>query len=241
MSDPFQTHLLTLFPEFFRSPLQTSIMSRAIEQGHLEVDVTDIRDFATDRHRTTDDKPYGGGAGMVMKPEPLVGALEYVGERTPGAARILLTPQGEPFTQEIAEQLSDDGAMALVCGRYEGVDQRVRDGWIDRELSVGDYVLSGGEPAALVVLDAVMRLLPGVLGNDRSLREESFADGGLEYPHYTRPREFRGRSVPDLLLSGDHGRIAEWREEQARRRTAERRPDLAGSDAEEGDGSESQQ
>ena len=226
MTEPFPFHVLTLFPEFFRSPLQTSMLGRAIEDGALEVDVTDIRDFATDRHRSTDDKPYGGGAGMIMKPEPLVGALEFARERRPDASRILLTPQGEPFRQPVAEELAAGEGAILVCGRYEGVDQRVRDGWIDREMSVGDFVLSGGEPAALTVIDAVMRLLPGVLGNERSLDEESFAGDTLEYPQYTRPREFRGRSVPDVLLSGDHARIAEWRREQARERTEARRPDL---------------
>ena len=226
MAEPFPFHVLTLFPEFFRGPLQTSMLGRAVDDGALEVDVTDIRDFATDRHRRTDAKPYGGGAGMVMKPEPLVGALEFARERRPDAPRILLTPQGEPFRQSVAEGLVGGEGAILVCGRYEGVDQRVRDGWIDREVSVGDFVLSGGEPAALIVIDAVMRLLPGVLGNERSLDEESFAGDTLEYPQYTRPREFRGRSVPEVLLSGDHARIAEWRREQARERTEERRPDL---------------
>jgi len=230
VAEPFPFHILTLFPEFFRSPLETSMIRRAIADGALEVEVTDIRDFATDRHRTTDAKPYGGGAGMVMKPEPLIGALEYAREQHAEIPRILLTPQGEPFDQPAARTLADGPGAILVCGRYEGVDQRVRDGWIDRELSVGDFVLSGGEPAALVVVDAVMRLLPGVLGNEQSLDEESFAGGGLEYPHYTRPREFRGRSVPEVLLSGDHARIAQWRREQAEQRTEERRPDLVEED-----------
>lgn len=226
VSKSFETHILTLFPEFFRSPLQTSMLGRAIGDGPLDVEVTDIRDFATDRHRRTDDKPYGGGAGMVMKPGPLVRAIEYASENCPDAARVLLTPQGERFEQETAREMADGGGMILVCGRYEGVDERVRDDWIDREVSIGDFVLSGGEPAALVVLDTMMRLLPGVLGNEESLDEESFAGDLLEYPHYTRPREFRGRSVPDILLSGDHGRIAEWRRERARERTAERRPEM---------------
>lgn len=230
MGAPFQIHILTLFPEFFRSPLKTSILGHAIRRGHLDVEVTDIRDFATDRHRTTDDTPYGGGAGMVMKPEPLVEALEFARKGLSDAPRILLTPQGEPFRQETARELSSGSGMILVCGRYEGVDQRVRDGWIDRELSIGDYVLSGGEPAALVVTDCVMRLLPDVLGNEQSLDEESFSGEGLEYPHYTRPRDFRGRSVPDVLLSGDHGKIEEWRREKARERTRERRPDLIDSE-----------
>ncbi len=234
MSSPFRAHILTLFPGFFRDPLEASMIGRAIEEGHLEVEVTDIRDFATGRHRRTDDKPYGGGAGMVMKPGPLVRALEYAAEAQPEAPRILLTPQGERLDQELAGEMAGEPGMILVCGRYEGIDQRVRDGWIDRELSIGDFVLSGGEPAALVTLDAVMRLLPGVLGNAQSLDEESFsAEGLLEYPHYTRPREFRGRSVPEVLLSGDHARIERWRREKARERTAERRPDLVDEESNE--------
>ena len=224
MAFPF--HILTLFPEYFRSPLQTSILGSAIERGELEVAVTDIRDFATERHRKTDDKPYGGGAGMVMKPEPVVDSLEYARRAHPDAPRVLMTPQGEQFDQQMAREFADGPGVILLCGRYEGVDQRVRDGWIDREISIGDFVLSGGEPAAMIVVDAVMRLLPDVLGNPESLDEESFAADQLEYPHYTRPREFRGHSVPDVLLSGDHGRIADWRRRKAQQRTQKRRPDL---------------
>ncbi|MFB6263808.1 MAG: tRNA (guanosine(37)-N1)-methyltransferase TrmD, partial [Bradymonadaceae bacterium] len=201
------------------------------EDSALSVEVIDIRDFAADAHRTTDDSPYGGGAGMVMKPGPLVRAIEYAREDRPDAPRILLTPQGEPFEQSTARELSEESGMILVCGRYEGVDERVREGWIDREISLGDFVLSGGETAAMAVLEAVARLVPGVLGNEASLDEESFADGRLEYPQYTRPRSFRGREVPEVLLSGDHGRIAEWRREQSRRRTLNRRPDLTAEDA----------
>lgn len=167
---------------------------------------------------------------MVMKPGPLVRSLEYARERSPEAPRVLLTPQGEPFDQRVADELAEGSGMILTCGRYEGVDERVRRDWIDREISVGDYVLSGGEPAALVVLEAVMRLLPGVLGNEASLDEESFSGEGLEYPQYTRPRAFRGREVPEVLLSGDHGRIADWREQRAAERTRERRPDLVDPD-----------
>ncbi len=226
MSDPFGIDILTLFPGFFRGPLRESILGRGRESGAADIRVTDIRDFARDRHRKTDDSPYGGGAGMVMKPGPLVRALEYASEATPTAPRILLTPQGDPLDQSRVESLAGGDGVILACGRYEGVDQRVRDGWIDQEISIGDFVLSGGEPAALVLVDAIVRLLPGVLGNRSSLDEESFSDGRLEYPHYTRPRNFRGREVPDVLLSGDHGRIAEWRREQALERTKERRPDL---------------
>jgi tRNA (guanine37-N1)-methyltransferase len=226
MSDPYGIEILTLFPGFFSGPLRESILGRGRESGAAEVTVTDIRDFARDRHRKTDDAPYGGGAGMIMKPEPLVGALEHASQAQPSAPRILLTPQGRPLDQSGVESLASEDGMILTCGRYEGVDQRVRDGWIDREISIGDFVLSGGEPAALVLVDAVVRLLPGVLGNQASLDEESFSDGTLEYPQYTRPREFRGREVPDVLLSGDHGRIAEWRRQQALERTRQRRPDL---------------
>lgn len=231
--------ILTLFPEFFDTPLAVSILGRARDKGLVSYDMVDIRGFATDKHRTTDDLPFGGGAGMLMKPEPLVGALEFARARDPEAQRILMSPQGEPLTQALAQSLADAGQGAgesgaaegsagyiLVCGRYEGIDERVREGWIDREISIGDYVLSGGEPGALVLIDAVVRLLPGVLGNEASIREESFASGGLEYPQYTRPRNFRGYEVPEVLVSGDHQKIADWRRAQALARTRQRRPDL---------------
>lgn len=221
-----QIHVLTLFPESFRGPLETSILARARREGHVEIDVLDIRDFTDDKHRKTDDRPYGGGAGMVMKPGPIVRALEYARESSPNAPRILLTPQGETFDQSMAEELVESPDLILVCGRYEGVDERVREGWIDREISIGDYVLPGGEAAALCITQAVVRLLPGVLGNRESLQEESFAADRLEYPQYTRPRNFRGREVPDVLLSGDHGRVDDWRREQSEKRTRRRRPDL---------------
>ena len=218
--------ILSLFPEFFEGPLQASILGRAADKELVDYELVDIRDFATDKHRTTDDQPYGGGAGMVMKPEPLVAALEQAKQVQPDAPRILMSPQGEPLRQPLVEELAECSGLILVCGRYEGVDERVRRDWIDREISVGDYVLSGGEPAALVVVDAVTRLIPGVLGNQASVDEESFADSMLEYPHYTRPREFRGRQVPEVLLSGNHQKIAQWRRQQALERTRERRPDL---------------
>lgn len=219
--------LLTIFPEFFESPLSATILGRAQQKGLVEYALVDIRDFATDRHRKTDDIPYGGGAGMLMKPEPLVGALEFARAQDPGATRILMSPQGEPLTQALAQQLAGQPeGLILVCGRYEGVDERVRQGWIDREISLGDYVLSGGEPGALVLVDAITRLLPGVLGNEASIREESFSASRLEYPQYTRPREFRGQEVPEILLSGDHAKIAQWRRERALERTRQRRPDL---------------
>ena len=228
MSYPIE--VLTLFPEFFDSPLNTSLTKKAIDRGHFDVQVTDIRDFATDKHNKCDDLPYGGGAGMVMKPEPLVGALEAARENVPEAPRILLTPQGEPFDQSLARELSEGPGMILTCGRYEGVDERVRQHWIDREISIGDYVLTGGEVAAMVVLDAVTRLLPGVLGNQESVAEESFSTELLEYPHYTRPRSFRGHEVPEVLLSGHHAKIDQWRQAQSEERTRHRRPDLFDED-----------
>ncbi|MCK6553843.1 tRNA (guanosine(37)-N1)-methyltransferase TrmD [Candidatus Binatia bacterium] len=218
-------HILTLFPEFFASPLSASMLRKGQERGALTFHLHNIRDYATDKHRVTDDTPYGGGDGMVMKPEPMVAALEALGTGPVAPRRILLSPQGHRFTQERAVALATEPAVALVCGRYEGVDERVRS-FVDAELSIGDFVLSGGEVAALAVIDAVSRLVPGVLGGPRSVVEESFADGLLEYPHYTRPPEFRGQRVPDVLLSGDHAAIARWRREQSLRRTLERRPDL---------------
>jgi tRNA (guanine37-N1)-methyltransferase len=218
--------ILTLFPRMVAAPLQESILGKAIAKGLLRVRVTDIRDFAEGKHRITDDVPYGGGAGMVMKPEPLVAAIEAAKVREPGARVVLMSPQGRRFDQEKALELSQAPALVLVCGRYEGVDERVLR-WVDEELSLGDFILSGGEVAALAVVDAVGRLLPGVLGNELSAQSESFAgEGLLEGPQYTRPPEFRGLRVPEVLLSGDHARIAGWRREQAMARTRERRPDL---------------
>jgi len=218
--------ILTLFPRMVAAPLQESILGKAIAKGLLRVRVTDIRDFAEGKHRVTDDVPYGGGAGMVMKPEPLVAAIEAAKAREPGGRVVLMSPQGRRFDQEKALELSRAPALVLVCGRYEGVDERVLR-WVDEELSLGDFVLSGGEVAALAVVDAVGRLVPGVLGNELSAQSESFAgEGLLEGPQYTRPPEFRGLRVPEVLLSGDHARIAGWRREQAMARTRERRPDL---------------
>ena len=220
--------ILTLFPRMVAAPLEESILGKARARGLLRVQVTDIRDFAEGKHRVTDDVPYGGGAGMVMKPEPLVAAIEAAKEREPQARVVLMSPQGRRFDQEKALQLSRQPALVLVCGRYEGVDERVLR-WVDEELSLGDFVLTGGELAALAVVDAVARLLPGVLGNELSAQSESFAgEGLLEGPQYTRPPEFRGLRVPEVLLSGDHAKIAGWRREQAMARTRERRPDLLG-------------
>src|SRR4051812_19949326 len=208
------------------APLDESILGKARSAGLLHVRVTDIREHAEGKHRVTDDVPYGGGAGMVMKPEPLVSAIEAAKAREPAARVVLLSPQGRKFSQAVAEELAAAPGVILVCGRYEGVDERVL-GWVDEELSLGDFVLTGGELAALAVIDAVARLMPGVLGNAESPRNESFAgEGLLEGPQYTRPPEFRGLRVPEVLLSGDHARIAQWRREQASSRTLARRPDL---------------
>jgi tRNA (guanine37-N1)-methyltransferase len=215
-------HILTLFPEVFASVLSATMLQKGQERGALEFDLVNIRDFALDKHRVTDDYPYGGGQGMVMKPEPIVAALESIAGKP---WRVLLTPQARVLTQERARALAALPSIALVCGRYEGVDERVRD-FVDEEISVGDYVLSGGEIGALVLIDAVSRLVPGVLGCEDSAADESFSDDLLEYPQYTRPPEFRGAQVPDVLLSGDHGAVARWRRQESLRRTLERRPDL---------------
>ena len=218
--------ILTLFPRMVEGPLCESILGKAREKGLLRVRVTDIREFADGKHRVTDDVPYGGGAGMVMKPEPLVAAIEAARQRGPGARVVLLSPQGARFDQGKAQELAVHGALILVCGRYEGVDERVLR-WVDEELSLGDFVLTGGEIAALAVIDAIARLVPGVLGNELSAQSESFSgEGLLEGPQYTRPPEFRGLRVPEVLLSGDHEKIARWRQDQAVARTRERRPDL---------------
>lgn len=220
-------HILTLFPELFTSVLSATMLQKAQERGAVQFALINIRDFATDKHRVTDDTPYGGGHGMVMKPEPIVAALESLDSIPIRPRRMLLSPQGRVFTQAEAQALAQLPEIALVCGRYEGIDERVRS-FVDDELSIGDVVLSGGEVAALVIIDAVSRLLPGALGCESSTAVESFSDGVLEYPQYTRPPEFRGLRVPDVLVSGDHGVIARWRRQEALRRTGERRPDLLG-------------
>ena len=218
--------VLTLFPRMVAGPLAESLLGKAQEKGLLRARVMDIRDFASGKHRVTDDVPYGGGAGMVMKPEPLVAAVEAARSALPGARVILLSPQGARFDQRKAEELRAREKLVLVCGRYEGVDERVLS-YVDEELSLGDFVLQGGEVAALAVVEAVARLVPGVLGNEQSAATESFAgEMVLEGPQYTRPPEFRGASVPAALLSGDHARIARWRRRQALLRTRDRRPDL---------------
>ena len=218
--------ILTLFPEMFSSPFQESILAKAIEKGLIEVRTINIRDFALDKHRIVDDAPYGGGQGMVMKVEPIARAIEQVKSEDPSVRTIYLTPEGKPLNQEMARQLSSRSHLILLCGRYEGVDERVRELFVDEEISIGDYVLTGGELAAMVLIDAVSRLLPGVLGSDRSAEEDSFFGSLLEYPQYTRPASFRGYEVPEVLLSGNHQAISLWRRKEALRRTWMRRPDL---------------
>lgn len=218
--------ILTLFPGLFSSFLNESIIGRAVKKGLLDIRLTDIRSFARGAHRVTDDRPYGGGRGMVMKAGPIYRALESIKRNPEGSLVILLTPQGKTLDQGTAWDLSQVKHIVLICGRYEGVDERVRTGAVDLELSIGDYVLSGGELGAMIVVDAVSRLIPGVLGNEESNREDSFEDGLLEYPQYTRPRIFREEEVPEVLLSGDHEKIRLWRRTEALKRTLQRRPDL---------------
>ena len=218
--------ILTLFPDLFASFLKAGVLGRAIEKGVVEVRITNIRDFARGRHRVADDRPYGGGNGMVMKPGPIYRALRSIDLRREDCRVVLLTPQGVPFRQEIARELAGVNHLVLICGRYEGVDERIRSRYVDAELSIGDFILSGGELGAMVVIDAVSRVIPGVLGGERSSLEDSFEEGLLEYPQYTRPRVFEGEEVPAVLLSGDHERIRLWRRAEALKRTLERRPDL---------------
>jgi tRNA (guanine37-N1)-methyltransferase len=226
ISNAVRFDVFTLFPEVFEPYLQSSILMRARQRGLMGVDLHNIRDWATDRHHVTDDDPYGGGGGMVMKPEPIFAAVEGVLGSPPPCPVILLTPQGRIFTQSVAQELSQYARLALLCGRYEGVDERVRNHLVTDEISIGDYVLTGGELPALMLIDAVTRLLPGALGDPEGAWDDSYTSGLLEYPHYTRPAEFRGWRVPEVLVSGDHARIARWRREQALLRTWQRRPDL---------------
>ena len=230
-----QFEVFTLLPEVFPSYLDTSILKRARERGLINVNVHNIRDYTHDRHNTTDDQPYGGGGGMVMKPEPVFEAIETVlGLASPLSTPepesnipiILLTPQGRVFNQSIAKELSQHKKIALLCGRYEGIDERIRENLVTDQISIGDYVLTGGELPALILIDAVSRLLPNVLGDPTGAEDDSHAMGLLEYPHYTRPPEFRGNKVPDVLLSGDHKKIDKWRREQALLRTLQKRPDM---------------
>jgi len=218
--------VLTLFPGMFAGPLDESIVRRARDTGRLDLRIHNLRDYTHDRHRTVDDKPFGGGPGMLLKPEPVFEAVEQLAGE--GTQVVLLTPVGRRFDQGIAHELAQASHVLLVCGSYEGFDERIREALADDELSIGDFVVTNGALPAMVIIDAVARLLPGVLGDDASARDESFSRGGLEYPQYTRPAEFRGMRVPEVLLSGDHAEIAKWRAEQARQRTERRRPDLLG-------------
>jgi tRNA (guanine37-N1)-methyltransferase len=224
--------ILTLFPQMFEGVFGASIFKRAIDRGLVSVNVHNIRDYTHDKHHTTDDYAYGGGAGMILKPEPIFEAVESVkadvspGEGDEASPVILLTPQGRLFSQKVAAELSKYSRLVLICGRYEGVDERVREHLVTDEISIGDYVLSGGELAAMVIVDAVVRLLPGVLGSEDSLKDDSHVSGLLEYPQYTRPVEYKGWAVPEVLLSGDHAQVAGWRREQAIKRTLKRRPEL---------------
>src|SRR4030042_3336365 len=218
--------ILTLFPNMFSSPLRESILGRAVEKGLLQIQTINVRDFTLDKHQVVDDAPYGGGQGMVMKVEPIARAIESVKSQDPSAWTIYLTPQGEPLNQDLARRLSTQPHLILLCGRYEGGDERVRELFIDEEISIGDYVLTGGELAAMVLIDAISRFIPGVLGSDRSAEEDSFFNSLLEYPQYTRPFDFRERCVPEILISGNHSAISTWRRREALRRTSLRRPDV---------------
>lgn len=216
--------ILTLFPGMFQGPFGESMLKRGVEKGLLGIRVHDLREFGLGRHKMVDDYPYGGGAGMVMKPEPLAEAIESL--RRPGSTVLLTSPRGRPFTQAMAETLAGREQLLVLCGHYEGVDERVIEQFVDMEVSIGDYVLTGGEIPAMVICDAVSRLVPGVLGDDESAGDESFAGGLLEYPHYTRPPEYRGWKVPEVLLSGHHPKVAQWRREKRLLITLRRRPDL---------------
>lgn len=218
-------HVLSLFPDMFTGVFGSSILKKAQEKGAVSLAVSDIREFSDNKHRQVDDYPYGGGAGMVLKPEPMFQAVETIAkDRKPRV--ILMCPQGERFTQKKAEELAKEEELIFLCGHYEGYDERIREYLVTDEISIGDFVLTGGELPAMTVIDAVVRLLPGVLGKEESHIHDSFSTGLLEHPHYTRPADFRGMKVPDVLVSGNHGKIAQWREEQSLKRTFERRPDL---------------
>ena len=223
--------IVTLFPEICRAPLNESMMKRAQDNGALELRIHNLRDWASDKHRVVDDAPFGGGQGMVMKPEPIFAAVENLRNQTSNVKHktskvILMSPTGRRFDQRMAEQFSHESHLIIICGHYEGVDHRVVEHLIDEEVSIGDYVLTNGAIAAVVLVDAIVRLIRGVLGDEQSAHDDSFRDGLLEAPQYTRPAEFRGWKVPEILLSGNHGEIAKWRKEQSKKRTRENRPDL---------------
>jgi tRNA (guanine37-N1)-methyltransferase len=221
-----QIDVLTLFPGIFLGPLQESILNKARENGLVQITIHSLRDWCTDRHKTADDTPCGGGPGMVIKPEPLATAIETIQRSKPGTKTIFLSPKGKVFTQDIAKQLSQESSLLLICGRYEGIDERIRTALIDEEISIGDYVLNGGELPALVLIEAITRLIPGVVGDQDSVIQDSFYNGLLDYPHYTKPSEFRGMQVPGVLLQGNHREIDQWRQQQANEETRTKRPDL---------------
>ena len=221
-----QIDVLTLFPGIFLGPLQESILNKARENGLVQITIHSLRDWCTDRHKTADDTPCGGGPGMVIKPEPLATAIETIQRSRPGTRTIFLSPKGKVFTQDIAKQLSQESSLLLICGRYEGIDERIRTALIDEEISIGDYVLNGGELPALVLIEAITRLIPGVVGDEESVIQDSFYNGLLDYPHYTKPAEFRGMPVPGVLLQGNHREIDQWRQQQANEETRIKRPDL---------------
>ncbi len=230
MSETLKIDVISLFPQMLSGFLQESMMKRAEAAGLVQFNTINLRDFATDKHNTTDDRPFGGGPGMILKPEPVFSAVESI--KTPQSRVILMSPQGQPFQQSHARRLADDSAhLIFICGHYEGVDERIRAALVDEEISIGDYVLTNGVLSAAVVIDAVVRLRPGVLGGGEvATEDESFSSGLLEHPQYTRPPEFRGMKVPKILFTGDHGKIAEWRHDQAMERTTERRADLLRND-----------
>ena len=229
---PLRVDIITIFPDYFRAPFDYGIIRRARAAGLVAIEAHDLRTWTSDKHHVVDDRPFGGGEGMVMKPEPIFAAVESLTganrrETVPQGARVvLLSPQGRPLTQAAAAEFAECGQLVLICGRYEGVDERVADALITDEISIGDYVLSGGEPAALIIIDTTVRLLPGALGSETSAATESFSDGILDYPHYTRPPEFEGMRAPEVLLTGNHAEIARWRREAALEKTKRNRPDL---------------
>ena len=229
MSTPFRINILTIFPEMFESFFSASILGRAREQGLIDIRTTDIRPFSNSKHHNTDDYPFGGGAGMVMMAQPILDAMKAVTSEYPSAKRIYLGPRGKKLTTSLARELAREKELILLCGHYEGVDQRALDTCVDEEISIGDYILTGGETAAMVLVDCVARFIPGVLGSSDSPEEESFSDGLLEYPQYTRPADFRGMAVPEVLLSGHAANIETWRRQQALAKTRENRPELLGT------------
>lgn len=224
---PLEIDIITIFPKFFKGPLEESLIQKAQQKKLVKLRVHNLRDYTQDRHKTVDDKPFGGGPGMVMKPEPIFECVEKIRNEAGKAWVVMLDPQGDQLTQPVAKKLAKKNHLVLICGHYEGIDQRVKDHLVDQEISAGDFITMGGEAPALCLIEAVMRLVPGVIGNQESLAEESFEEG-LEYPHYTRPREYRGWKVPEVLVSGNHQEVKKWRRKMAQENTRTKRPDLHG-------------